>query len=154
MRLMACKPMTHSVKAQHECSHWLQALTSSTVGTHFSSQQTITPPHLSQTLRYDPCSLRQILKPGSALEFDAADLPQVPQYHTSLQHNMTPSTFVSTIASKSSSSLSSRGPYLYAFVPALLILQATDISNSSTTSSTGPCKQVNKQPDTDNNLNG
>jgi len=43
---------------------------------------------------------------------------------TSLQHSMTPSTFVSTMASRSSSSLSSNGPYLYALVPALLILQA------------------------------
>jgi hypothetical protein len=39
-----------------------------------------------------------------------------------LQHSITPSTLVSTMASKSSSSDSSSGPYLYAFVPALLIL--------------------------------
>lgn len=38
---------------------------------------------------------------------------------------MTPSTFVSTMLTRSSSSLSSRGPYLYALVPALLILTHT-----------------------------
>ena len=45
-------------------------------------------------------------------------------HHTSRQHNMVPNMLVITISSRSSSWLPVKGPYLYALVPALLILLA------------------------------
>lgn len=44
------------------------------------------------------------------------------QVNTSLQPSMTPNTLVSTMLISSVSEYSPRGPYLYAFEPALLIL--------------------------------
>ena len=43
-------------------------------------------------------------------------------WRTSLQPNMTPSTLVDTISTRSASFASASSPYLYAFVPALFTL--------------------------------